>query len=101
MFLIPKHALVLNIYNMTYVLAHVFFSMFDRFLMEQLSKVNPNHMNSDEQLAFWINLYNALIMHVSTTYHLGVKRLVLHPGITLKNSLFICIHFNIPIYNWK
>lgn len=67
MFLIPERVLVLNIYNIIYVLKHVFFSMFDRFLVEQLSKVNPNCMNSDEQLAFWINLYNALIMHVSTT----------------------------------
>lgn len=33
--------------------------------MEQLSKVDPTCMNCDERLAFWINLYNTLIMHVS------------------------------------
>ncbi|PNT65905.1 hypothetical protein BRADI_3g04170v3 [Brachypodium distachyon] len=43
-----------------------------RFLVEQLSKVNPNCMNSDERLAFWINLYNALIMHSYLAY--GVPR---------------------------
>ncbi|PWZ20692.1 hypothetical protein Zm00014a_012884 [Zea mays] len=34
-----------------------------RFLVEQLSKVNPSCMDRDQRLAFWINLYNALIMH--------------------------------------
>ena len=43
-----------------------------RFLVEQLSKVNPNCLNSDERLAFWINLYNALIMHSYLAY--GVPR---------------------------
>jgi hypothetical protein len=33
--------------------------------VEQLSKVDPSCMNCDERLAFWVNLYNALIMHVS------------------------------------
>ncbi|OEL23234.1 hypothetical protein BAE44_0015748 [Dichanthelium oligosanthes] len=41
-----------------------------RFLVEQLSKVNPSSMNRDQRLAFWINLYNALIMHVSMTCYL-------------------------------
>ena len=36
--------------------------------MEQLSKIDPSSMNCDERLAFWINLYNALIMHVSITF---------------------------------
>lgn len=36
-----------------------------RILVEQLAKVNPILLSSDEKLAFWINLYNALIMHVS------------------------------------
>ncbi|RLN13592.1 hypothetical protein C2845_PM09G22410 [Panicum miliaceum] len=39
-----------------------------RFLVEQLSKVDPSSMNCDEQLAFWINLYNALIMHAYLAY---------------------------------
>ncbi|KAG6606977.1 hypothetical protein SDJN03_00319, partial [Cucurbita argyrosperma subsp. sororia] len=34
-----------------------------RTLVEQLANVNPVHLNRDERLAFWINLYNALIMH--------------------------------------
>ncbi|CAN1804123.1 Rho GTPase-activating protein 7 [Linum perenne] len=34
-----------------------------RTLVEQLAKVNPIHLSCDEKLAFWINLYNALIMH--------------------------------------
>ncbi|XP_066382108.1 uncharacterized protein [Miscanthus floridulus] len=43
-----------------------------RFLVEQLSKVNPSCMNRDQRLAFWINLYNALIMHAYLAY--GVPR---------------------------
>ncbi|TVU33422.1 hypothetical protein EJB05_25239, partial [Eragrostis curvula] len=43
-----------------------------RFLVEQLSKVNPSCMNCDQRLAFWVNLYNALIMHAYLAY--GVPR---------------------------
>lgn len=43
-----------------------------RILVEQLAKVNPIHLNCDEKLAFWINLYNALIMHAYLAY--GVPR---------------------------
>ncbi|CAN6173388.1 unnamed protein product [Urochloa humidicola] len=39
-----------------------------RFLVEQLSKVDPTCMECDERLAFWINLYNALIMHAYLAY---------------------------------
>ncbi|PVH47307.1 hypothetical protein PAHAL_4G033200 [Panicum hallii] len=39
-----------------------------RFLVEQLSKVDPSSMNCGERLAFWINLYNALIMHAYLAY---------------------------------
>ncbi|XP_020590876.1 uncharacterized protein LOC110031812 [Phalaenopsis equestris] len=39
-----------------------------RFLVEQLAKVNPAQMSNDEKLAFWINLYNALIMHIYLAY---------------------------------
>lgn len=38
----------------------------NRTLVEQLAKVNPIHLSNDEKLAFWINLYNAMIMHVSS-----------------------------------
>ncbi|XP_022714663.1 uncharacterized protein LOC111274346 isoform X3 [Durio zibethinus] len=43
-----------------------------RTLVEQLAKVNPIHLNCNEKLAFWINLYNALIMHAYLAY--GVPR---------------------------
>ncbi|KAI0499263.1 hypothetical protein KFK09_020166 [Dendrobium nobile] len=43
-----------------------------RFFVEQLAKVNPAQMSNDEKLAFWINLYNALIMHIYLAY--GVPR---------------------------
>ncbi|XP_022948471.1 uncharacterized protein LOC111452144 isoform X1 [Cucurbita moschata] len=39
-----------------------------RTLVEQLANVNPVHLNRDERLAFWINLYNALIMHAYLAY---------------------------------
>lgn len=32
--------------------------------MEQLGRVNPIHLDGEERLAFWINIYNALMMHV-------------------------------------
>ncbi|XP_062155401.1 uncharacterized protein LOC133863475 isoform X2 [Alnus glutinosa] len=43
-----------------------------RTLVEQLAKVNPIHLSCNEKLAFWINLYNALIMHAYLAY--GVPR---------------------------
>lgn len=36
-----------------------------RLLVEQLERVNVNQMESDVQTAFWINIYNSLIMHVN------------------------------------
>ncbi|CAL1373876.1 unnamed protein product [Linum trigynum] len=39
-----------------------------RALVEQLAKVNPIHLSCNEKLAFWINLYNALIMHAYLAY---------------------------------
>ncbi|KAK1287507.1 hypothetical protein QJS10_CPB19g02022 [Acorus calamus] len=41
-----------------------------RLLVEQLEKVNPAHLSCNERLAFWINLYNALIMHAYLAYGL-------------------------------
>ncbi|XWS20581.1 hypothetical protein CRYUN_Cryun31cG0114700 [Craigia yunnanensis] len=43
-----------------------------RTLVEQLAKMNPIHLSCNEKLAFWINLYNALIMHAYLAY--GVPR---------------------------
>uniref|UniRef100_A0A7N1A3M2 Uncharacterized protein n=2 Tax=Kalanchoe fedtschenkoi TaxID=63787 RepID=A0A7N1A3M2_KALFE len=39
-----------------------------RILVEQLAKVNPIHLSGNEKLAFWINLYNALLMHAYLAY---------------------------------
>lgn len=39
-----------------------------RSLIEQLAEVNPFHLSYSEKLAFWINLYNALIMHAYLAY---------------------------------
>jgi hypothetical protein len=33
--------------------------------VEELARVDPSDLKHDEKLAFWINLYNALLMHVS------------------------------------
>lgn len=35
-----------------------------RMLVEQLERVNVTQMELNAQIAFWINVYNALIMHV-------------------------------------
>lgn len=35
-----------------------------RVLVEQLEKVKFSQMDSDAQIAFWINVHNALVMHV-------------------------------------
>ncbi|XP_022731236.1 uncharacterized protein LOC111285866 isoform X2 [Durio zibethinus] len=43
-----------------------------RLLVEQLNRVDPSQMSYNEKLAFWINLYNALIMHAYLAY--GVPR---------------------------
>ncbi|OAY69367.1 hypothetical protein ACMD2_00928 [Ananas comosus] len=43
-----------------------------RSLIEQLGEVNPVQLNHEERLAFWINLYNALMMHAYLAY--GVPR---------------------------
>jgi hypothetical protein len=33
-------------------------------MVEQLAKVDPGQMTDEQKLAFWINVYNALMMHV-------------------------------------
>ncbi|KAG4197654.1 hypothetical protein ERO13_A05G037200v2 [Gossypium hirsutum] len=43
-----------------------------RMLVEQLAEVDPSQMSCNEKLAFWINLYHALIMHACLAY--GVPR---------------------------
>ncbi|KAH7444007.1 hypothetical protein KP509_02G060000 [Ceratopteris richardii] len=39
-----------------------------RSLVEQLSQVDPASMKHNEKLAFWINVYNALMMHAYLAY---------------------------------
>lgn len=36
-----------------------------RSLVQNLEKVDPSRMKREEKLAFWINIHNALVMHVS------------------------------------
>ncbi|BBM98437.1 hypothetical protein MPTK1_1g13540 [Marchantia polymorpha subsp. ruderalis] len=43
-----------------------------RSLVEQLPAVDPRGMSHTEKLAFWINLYNALMMHAYLAY--GIPR---------------------------
>jgi hypothetical protein len=40
--------------------------------VEQLQDIDPRIMTNDEKLAFWINVYNALLMHAYLAY--GVPR---------------------------
>ncbi|CAK9856456.1 unnamed protein product [Sphagnum jensenii] len=39
-----------------------------KLLVEQLASVDPSHLSHDEKLAFWINLYNTLMMDGYLTY---------------------------------
>lgn len=45
------------------VLIQMFIS-FCRTLVEQLERVNISQMEAEAQIAFWINIYNSLVMHV-------------------------------------
>lgn len=47
--------------------------------MEQLERVNASQMENNAQTAFWINVYNALVMHVRIIPGVGlILSLVLH-----------------------
>ncbi|GMJ06113.1 hypothetical protein like AT5G47380 [Hibiscus trionum] len=51
-----------------------------RALVEQLEKVTVSRMEYDAQIAFWINVYNALVMHAYLAYgipHGSLRRLAL------------------------
>ncbi|CAJ1928533.1 unnamed protein product [Sphenostylis stenocarpa] len=51
-----------------------------RVLVEQLERVNISQMERDEQIAFWINVHNALVMHAYLAYGIpqgSLKRLAL------------------------
>ncbi|KAH9777221.1 hypothetical protein KPL71_006944 [Citrus sinensis] len=51
-----------------------------RVLVEQLERVTVNQMESNTQTAFWINVYNALVMHAYLAYGIpnsSLRRLAL------------------------
>lgn len=51
-----------------------------RVLVEQLEKVNVSQMESNAQTAFWVNVYNSLVMHAYLAYgipHSSLRRLAL------------------------
>ncbi|RVW92696.1 hypothetical protein CK203_041547 [Vitis vinifera] len=51
-----------------------------RVLIEQLEKVNVSQMESNAQTAFWVNVYNSLVMHAYLAYgipHSSLRRLAL------------------------
>ncbi|XP_021757798.1 uncharacterized protein LOC110722806 [Chenopodium quinoa] len=51
-----------------------------RELVEQLKRVNVSQMEVEAQIAFWINIYNSLIMHAYLAYgipHSSLRRLAL------------------------
>ncbi|KAJ4956607.1 hypothetical protein NE237_013390 [Protea cynaroides] len=51
-----------------------------RLLVEQLERVNAKQMESSAQMAFWINVYNSLVMHAYLAYgipHGSLRRMAL------------------------
>ncbi|KFK31381.1 hypothetical protein AALP_AA6G104700 [Arabis alpina] len=46
-----------------------------RLLVEQLERVTLNEMESNAKLAFWINIYNALLMHAYLAYGIPANSL--------------------------
>ncbi|XAR70470.1 hypothetical protein NMG60_11027324 [Bertholletia excelsa] len=51
-----------------------------RMLVEQMERVNVTEMQTNAQIAFWINIYNSLIMHAYLAYsiqHSSMRRLAL------------------------
>ncbi|KAF7828426.1 Ternary complex factor MIP1 [Senna tora] len=51
-----------------------------RVLVEQLERVNVSQMECDAQIAFWINVHNALVMHAYLAYGIpqgSLRRLAL------------------------
>lgn len=51
-----------------------------RVLVEQLERVNLSQMETNNKVAFWINLYNSLVMHAYLAYGIpqnSLKRLAL------------------------
>lgn len=58
-----------------YISVHVFslnglYLIVNRSLIRRLEKIDPREMKHDEQLSFWINIHNALVMHVCHNFNL-------------------------------
>ncbi|KAK1285674.1 hypothetical protein QJS10_CPB20g01453 [Acorus calamus] len=54
--------------------------MMSRSLVEQLEEADPSVMESNAKLAFWINVYNSLLMHAHLVYGIpqgSLKRMAL------------------------
>ncbi|KAK9148387.1 hypothetical protein Scep_007144 [Stephania cephalantha] len=62
-----------------------------RALVEQLERVNMKQMGTNAQTAFWINVYNSLVMHAYLAY--GVPR-----GSLRRMALFYKAAYNIGGY---
>jgi hypothetical protein len=70
-----------------------------KLLVEQLASVDPSHLSHDEKLAFWINLYNTLIMDGYLTY--GIPQSELNFFSLLQKVLInpLCLQKSVPV-NW-
>ncbi|MCO5568200.1 hypothetical protein L7F22_021896 [Adiantum nelumboides] len=58
-----------------------------RYLVQELEKLNPGNLKHEEKLAFWLNIYNALMMHAYLAYGIPkshVKRVSLLQKATYK-----------------
>jgi hypothetical protein len=64
-----------------------------RLMVEQLEKVDPGKMTQDEKLAFWINVYNALMMHAYLAY--GIPRNWLKRLSLLQKAAYKVGHYSI------
>uniref|UniRef100_K7KN50 DUF547 domain-containing protein n=1 Tax=Glycine max TaxID=3847 RepID=K7KN50_SOYBN len=63
-----------------------------RVLVEQLERVNVSQMDSDAQIAFWINVHNALVMHAYLAYGIpqgSLRRLALFHKCRLLTTLAV------------
>ena len=67
--------------------------------MRTLEKIDPRKMKREEQLAFWINIHNALVMHVGAEH---INIFVRQIGLTcdLKSDCCLCAGI-LGIWNWQ
>lgn len=54
-----------------------------RSLICQLENVDPGKLKHEEKLAFWINIHNALVMHVIILISRCVNFIILNPFMAL------------------